>query len=189
MRSPTRSTTTARWSARRARAPNFNPALQLSLHPLHPILWEPDGSAIDLQGLGGTGYGFANLAINLNNRGHVVGTSDLPGDVYGHAFFWSRKAASGTLALLPATFRSGAVGINDWDTVVGLSLDPDFNARAFVWQNGVMHDLNGLVSIRDWLLTTATSINNDGQIVGFAVNKRTGETHGFLATPRNDEHR
>jgi probable HAF family extracellular repeat protein len=73
--------------------------------------------------------------------------------------------------------------------VVGLSLDADFNARAFVWQNGVIHDLNSLVSTRDWYLTTATSINDDGQIVGFAVNKRTGEPHGFLATPRNDQHR
>ncbi len=168
---------------------DFNPGLQLSLHPLHPILWEPDGSAIDLKGLGGTGYGFANLAINLNNRGHVVGTSDLPGDVYGHAFLWSRKAGIKDLGTLSGDVRSGAVGINDWDTVVGLSLDPDFNARAFVWQNGVMHDLNSLVNTRDWYLTTATSINNDGQIVGFAVNKRTGEPHGFLATPRNDEHR
>jgi probable HAF family extracellular repeat protein len=168
---------------------DFNPNLQLSLHPLHPILWEPDGSAIDLKGLGGTGYGFANLAINLNNRGHVVGTSDLPGDVYGHAFFWSRKGGIKDLGTLPGDVRSGAVSINDSDTVVGLSLDPDFNARAFVWQNGVMHDLNSLVSTRDWYLTSATSINDDGQIVGFAVNKRTGEPHGFLATPRNGEHR
>jgi probable HAF family extracellular repeat protein len=75
------------------------------------------------------------------------------------------------------------------NTVVGLSLNPDFNARAFVWQNGVMHDLNSLASTRDWYLTSATSINDDGQIVGFAVNKRIGEPHGFLATPRNDEHR
>jgi probable HAF family extracellular repeat protein len=163
---------------------DFNPALQLSLHPLHPLLWEVDGSVIDLKGLGGTGYGLANLAINLNNRGHVVGTSDLPGDVYGHAFFWSRTTGIKDLGTLPGDVRSGAVGINDSDTVVGLSLDPESNTRAFVWQNGVMRDLNSLVRSRRWHLAAATSINDEGQIVGLAVDTRTGEPHGFLATPR-----
>lgn len=99
---------------------DFNPALQLSLHPLHPILWQPDGSAIHIEGLGGTGYGGGNLAINVNNHAHVVGTSDLPGDIYGHAFFWSRKTGTIDLGTLPGDVRSGAVGINNFDTIVGV---------------------------------------------------------------------
>ena len=163
---------------------DFNPALQLSLHPLHPILWQPDGSAIDLGSLGGTGYGLGNLAINLNNRGHVVGTSDIPGDAYTHAFLWTRKTGMLDLGTLPGDVRSGAVGINDSDTIVGISLDADFHARAFLWQDGVMRELNTVVRNRAWLLVNATSINDDGEIVGLAVNKNTGELHGFLATPR-----
>lgn len=163
---------------------DFNPALQLSLHPLHPILWQPDGSPIHLGSLGGTGYGLGNLAINLNNRGHVVGTSDLPGDVYSHAFVWTRQAGMVDLGTLPGDVRSGAVGINVSDTIVGLSLDEDFNMRAFVWQDGEMHDLNTLVRTGKWRLLAATSINDAGEIVGLAVNTKTGEPHGFLAIPQ-----
>ena len=63
-----------------------------------PFLWEK-GGMIDLGTLGGTcGYPTA-----LNNRGQVVGQSDLTGDIYLHAFFglrpdrcrtWARSAGT-----------------------------------------------------------------------------------------------
>jgi probable HAF family extracellular repeat protein len=166
---------------------DFNPALQLSLHPLHPILWQPDGSVIHIEGLGGSGYGGGNLAINVNNQGHVVGTSDLPGDVYGHAFYWSRNNGTIDLGTLPGDVRSGAVGINGSDTIVGVSLDEEFNIRAFVWQDGVMRDLNDVVRTHAWRLLLATSINDAGEIVGLAVDTLTGELHGYLASPTRRE--
>jgi hypothetical protein len=62
---------------------------------------------------------------------------------------------------------------------------PQFNIRAFVWQNGVMSDLNSLVPADSPLfLLLPLSINSSGEIVGNAVDQRTGEIHGFLATPR-----
>ena len=81
---------------------------------------------------------------------------------------------------------SGALNINDkGDTVVGTSLDSDFNLRAFVWRNGIMTDLNTLAAANPakLKLQTACSINSRGEIVGFAQNS-AGETHTYLATPQ-----
>jgi probable HAF family extracellular repeat protein len=162
----------------------FNPALQLALHPLHPILWQPDGTAISLGSLGGTGYGVGNLAININNHAHVVGTSDLAGDATAHAFFWRSETGMEDLGTLPGDVGSGAVGINDSDEVVGVSLDASFNLRAFVWHRGEMTDLNLLVPASRLHLMLATSVNARGDIIGLAVDTGTGELHGYLAAPR-----
>src|SRR5450755_1032141 len=50
-----------------------------------PFVWE-NGKLIDLGTLGGT-CGFGST---INNRGQVVGQSDLAGDVYFHPFLWDR---------------------------------------------------------------------------------------------------
>ncbi len=162
---------------------DFNPALQLSIQPLHPRLWEPDGTVKDLGSLGGTGHGFANLAINLNNLGHVVGLSDLAGDTVNHAFLWTHEKGMQDLGTLPGDIGSGAIAINDADEIVGLSLDADFNPRAFVWQAGVMTDLNTLVSGTTLHLLFASALNSHGEIAGLAVDTHTGDLHGYLATP------
>lgn len=69
--------------------------------------------------------------------------------------------------------------------MAGISLDANFNPRAFVWQNGVMTDLNTVIPTDSTLyLLVACSINAKGQIVGFAVDTITNEIHGYLATPK-----
>jgi len=66
-----------------------------------PFLWE-NGKMIDLGTLGGTnGYPYA-----LNNRGQVVGISNLAGDQNWHAFLWDRgvlKACRVARALIPSS--------------------------------------------------------------------------------------
>ncbi|MBK7472881.1 MAG: DUF3466 family protein, partial [Betaproteobacteria bacterium] len=62
---------------------------------------------------------------------------------------------------------SYAYGINNSGQVVG-EADTASGARAFVWQNGVMKDLNDLIDPNSgWVLTRATAINNAGHIVGY----------------------
>ena len=57
------------------------------------------------------------------------------------------------------------------------------NPRAFLWQQGVMTDLNALIPADAPLyLLTAFGINDAGEIVGFGVTGE-GDIHGFLATP------
>jgi len=164
----------------------FNPQFQVPLHPLHALLWQ-NGVATDLGNLGGTGQFNGNLAIGLNNLGHVVGTSDVRGDKASHAFLWTRETGMKDLGTLPGDLLSGGVSVNDNDEVVGISLDANFNPRAYHWQNGVMKDLNTLIPANSGLfLLSASSINSSGEIVGAAVDMKTGEPHAFLATPAPD---
>jgi probable HAF family extracellular repeat protein len=156
----------------------------INLFSLHALLWEK-GKVTDLGSLGGTGYGGGNLALALNDLGQVVGNADLPGDVANHAFLWTKGKPMQDLGTLSGDAISAGLGINNSGRVVGVSLDANFNPRAFVWQNGVMTDLNTLIPTNSTLyLLLACSINSEGQIVGFAVDTLSGETHGYIATPK-----
>ena len=161
----------------------FNPQTLFPLQPLHALLWD-HGTMTDLGTLGGTGHGFGNIALNLNSKGHVVGNSDLAGDSSNHAFLWTREAGMQDLGTLPSDFISAGLGVNDQDEVVGVSLDSSFNPRAYLRRNGHMFDLNKLIPSNSALaLLVACSINERGEIIGLAVDKSSGETHGFLARP------
>jgi len=162
----------------------FNADLLENLQSLHALLWQGD-SVTDLGNLGGTGQGFGNLALNLNNRGQVVGQSDLPGDANFHAFRWTKEAGIEDLGTLTGDVNSVALGINDGGEIVGLSLDANFDPHPYLWQSGAMTNLNTLIPADSPLsLLTACSINSSGEIVGLAVTS-TGEVHGYLATPSN----
>jgi hypothetical protein len=53
-----------------------------------------------------------------------------------------------------------------------------------------MTDLNSVVGEAGTLhLLGGSSINNDGQIIGAAIDTQTGEIHGFVATPRGKSSR
>jgi probable HAF family extracellular repeat protein len=77
------------------------------------------------------------------------------------------------------------LGINDQGQVVGVSANADFSVlRAFVRENGVLVDLNTLVSGTTPLaLQTACSINSKGEIIGLAFDPATGYIHSYLAKP------
>ncbi len=161
----------------------FQPTTLVNLQPLHALLWDT-GTVIDLGNLGGTGHGGGNIALNLNNVGQVVGNSDLPGDATNHAFLWTKTAGMKDLGTLPGDVISAGLAINDGGEVVGVSLDANFNLRAFHWQNGTMTDLNTLIPSGSPLaLMLACSINSGGEIVGLAMDKITGEFHAYMASP------
>jgi probable HAF family extracellular repeat protein len=160
----------------------FNLINLVSLQPLHALLWE-NGMATDLGNLGGTGHGQGISAASINNKGQVVGVSDLPGDKTFHGFLWTRSAGMQDLGTVPGDVASLAIAINESGDVVGASLDQQFNPRAFLWRNGVMTDLNTLVPAGSPLyLFTACSINSSGEIIGIAISG-DGAVHSYLATP------
>ena len=66
--------------------------------------------------------------------------------------------------------------------VVGRSGAADLSAsRAVVWQGSAAVDLNNLAAGAGWILSSATGINNAGQIVG--VGLRDGQIRAFLLNP------
>ena len=73
-----------------------------------------------------------------------------------------------------------SVLFNDVGQVVGNCSQPDLQGewRAFIWQNGVMTDLNDLIPAdADLLMTLPTAINDAGQITGWA------KTPPFMGAP------
>ena len=137
----------------------------------NPFLWE-HGKMIDLGSLGGT----CGQAWALNNRGQVIGFSDLPGDSGSHAFLWDQARGMQDLGTLGGD-TGGAAAINDAGDVVGGDSLADGSQRSFLWRQGVMTDL-GTVGTAPG--SVALGINSQRQIVGTLFDNNGNEIGGFL---------
>lgn len=150
----------------------------------HAVLWE-NGKPTDLGNLGSTTW---NTPAAINQRGDVVGFDNTPAGTADapafHAFLWTRRDGIRDLGTLPGDATSQASAINEQRQVVGVSCNASNFCRAFLWQNGVMIDLNTLVGpgYTD-LLAVAQDINDRGEIVGRTATTPTNERFAFLATP------
>jgi probable HAF family extracellular repeat protein len=143
------------------------------LPPTHPFLWERGKGMRDL----GTFGGVSTAAVNgLNERGDVVGGSDLPGDQQIHPFLWDGKKLIDLIAPPFGGSANGeAVWINEAGEVVGLAGLPvscpgspqaaGEVQHAFQWRKGVMTDLGTLTGIPN---SEANFVNSKSQIVGDA---------------------
>jgi probable HAF family extracellular repeat protein len=153
--------------------------------PEEATLWQ-DGQPTYLGTLGGTTN---NFAFGINNRGQVVGVSDLVGDNVNHAFLWTEADGMQDLGTLPGDVYSTTGNINDKGQVAIESCDINFTCRAAIWQDGKMTDLNTLIPPSSSLfLMLANWINSRGEIVGAAVDESTGAIVPFLATPCDAKH-
>jgi len=165
----------------------FNPFSRLYLEEFHALLWENDGTVVNLGNLGGTGAGNGNHACALNNRGAVVGHSDLPGDMQTHAFLWTKETGMIDIGI-PTDVFSSAIDINDSGEAVGVSLDgTTFNQVAAIWEKGKQIDLNTLVipgHSSGLHLVQANAIDSGGEITGVAIDG-SGQAHAFVATPKH----
>lgn len=151
----------------------------------HAVIWEK-GRVKEIGDLGGVAW---NTPMAINERGDVVGFSNVSaedGDAFNaQAFLWIREKGIRGLGTLPGDSMSQALGINERRQIVGLSCTAGFaSCRAFIWENGVMRDLNELVEpgYADHLYT-ANDINDDGEITGQAVLAEAQGNVAYLAIP------
>jgi len=158
----------------------------------HAVLWE-NGQPTDLGNIGGHGW---NTPAFINNHGQIVGFANASGDVVNgqltikfHAFLWTKERGMRDLGTLPGDALSEALGINEAGQVVGVSYGAGFShPRGFLWQNGVMTDLNTLVPAGSTLtLQVAGDINDRGEITGAASDSTTKTSPAFLAIPQRDD--
>ena len=134
--------------------------------------------------------------MDINAQGDVVGFSNPPGagdpegEFIARAFRWAYGAATADdLGALAGDLFSEAFAINAHGQVVGVSFGGASGSRAFIWQNGVLANLNDLVDIAPDVLVSAQDINDAGQITGRVRDGVTGEVRAFVATPTATEDR
>jgi probable HAF family extracellular repeat protein len=149
----------------------------------HAVLWD-HGKPIDL---GTVGDGRVTVAADVNNRGTVIGSATFA-DGSQHPFVWTRRGGMRDLGLMstdPTDVLNTAFEIDDRGRIVGASCDATMQiCRGYIWQNGVMTDVNELLPEDSPLyVIMATAINDREQIAGLAIDIGTGEAHAFLATP------
>ena len=130
------------------------------------FLWH-EGRLTDLGPIPG-GFTSEGKGINIHNQ--ITGWGKLPdpdgGATVSHPFFWSegRMIDLGTLPGFPLGW---GWDISDAGTIVGKC--GGAGQAAFIWQDGVMTDLNELISgDLDLHIFDANAINNAGQITGTA---------------------
>jgi len=126
------------------------------------------------RGLALPAEGEESSAAAINDHDQVVGS--IGNDRSPEAVLWD-KGKLIRLGRLPDETKSAAVAINNRGEIVGTSGHAlsSVDVRGFVWENGRMADLGDLGGAR----VSPKSINDKGQVVGSAVNKK-GELRGFL---------
>ena len=115
-------------------------------------------------------------AVDINDSRVIVGTN-------GNNTAYTLAYDTGDLTILPVLeggLRSSANDINEYNQVVGSSESTAGN-RAVLWdENGGIVDLNEGLSTDGWVLTSATAINDNGDITGTGT--LNGVASGFLLT-------
>jgi len=145
------------------------------------------GTMAALPTLGGSGGFDAANAINSTNQ--IVGSA-IDANNSEVAYLYSLTSVDGSgahgtmtpIGLLAGGSTSNALSINDAGVVVGTGDTDSSSADAFIYQSGLLTDLNSLIDPNNgWQLASATGINSAGQIVGFGI--IDGAQHAFLLNP------
>ena len=140
---------------------NTTPNITTGLPTLDPFLWDKENGMQDVGTLGGT----IGTPTALNNRGQVIGVSNLGGDQSSDPFLWEH----GNLLDLYTSTSGGnpltADAINDAGEIVGQAAFPNGSSDAYLWKKGVATDLGhleGICGSRAW------AINSKSQIAGIS---------------------
>ena len=130
--------------------------------------------------------GESSVGTAISDAGHVAGFGRIPTDDWPffveRAFIWIDGKMT-HLGVLPGFDESFAIDVNSQGTVVGIC-EGIPNGRGFVWEKGIMTDLNDLIPDElNLLISTARGIDSAGRIVCSAYDPGIGATVGVLLTP------
>ncbi len=136
-------------------------------------------TATVLPSLGGNN----SYAYAVNNAGEIVGSANIaPNSQTYRATVWQGN----TVTILDSLggSKSFAYAVNNTGEVVGYATNASGANLATLWDGTKAINLNTLldpnVTQAGWVLTVATGINDQGWIVGDAINARLGEQDAFL---------
>ncbi|RFF28928.1 hypothetical protein DZK25_00525 [Wenzhouxiangella sp. 15181] len=114
-----------------------------------------------------------------NAEGQVVGTSavhDVPDRSTGsekvlRAFIWSAQEGMTELPSLGGGYTE-ALTVSETGVVAGTGLDADGSQSGFVWEQGLILNLNDLLPEESsWHIFSATEIRSDGSLLAWAQNQ------------------
>lgn len=133
----------------------------------------------------------AGIPIGMMSNLTAVGLSVDSEKSSEHAFVQlSGPGASWRMVVYPGMEQLLEVvpmGLNDRGDIVGSYLvsKTDKSGRAYAILGGVFTDLTSLLGNQsEWRIETASDINDCGQIVGRAVNIKTGDNRAMLISPQ-----
>ena len=145
-----------------------------------PPVWE-NGTVRALPTFGGEDLGGAR---SISQSGVVGGFVMFGRDYTERAVLWDQNGIHG-LGILAGWSNSWVQGVNNVSHAVGglnNTSGADFQS-AFLWQDGVMRDLNDLIPVGSgWQIGGASDINNQDWITGWGVNSLR-ETHALILVP------
>jgi probable HAF family extracellular repeat protein len=120
-------------------------------------------------------------AEGINDDGWVVGyANSSPGSNSYNAFVYDAKGGFRFLPTLPGGRNTSAVSINKDGQSVGTT-ELNHQIRALLWQKS--GDLVDLHPGPEWTESGVSSINDNGQVVGYA--RKPGETVAFIFSARD----
>ncbi len=141
----------------------------------HAFFWDPKDGMKDLGTLGGK----YSCAVDVNDKGQVIGNSDLPGtqgQAPSHAFLWEPGRKMKDLGTLGGK-NSYARAINNAGHIVGSSHTVEGALHAILWKPGQpVKDLGTLGG----KTAAATGINEAGVVVGDSTLPEEAEQHAFI---------
>jgi probable HAF family extracellular repeat protein len=135
--------------------------------------------------------GGSAIPTAINSSNIIVGSSDGASGTVAVQFTSGKKGPGVTLlgtlgSKANPAGNSAALGINSAGQIVGYC-DLASGSRAFIYQNGVMTDLNNSIVPGQnggfLTLSQATAINDNGAIVGYGLRTASGPYFAFLAIP------